>query len=110
MAETARRVSNLTNRQNYNRVWMTGLEPAYGRTWFASNMGKVTGRMCVVFVDEGVGALDPFHEMRDSRLPPDIHPALQATAAQACSRPFTAVATPSCAWQRGMSWSNQSRA
>ncbi len=28
-------VSNLTDRQYYNRVWRTGLEPAYGRTWYA---------------------------------------------------------------------------
>jgi len=27
--------SNLTDRQYYNRVWQTGLEPAYGRTWCA---------------------------------------------------------------------------
>ncbi|HEY9110526.1 MAG TPA: TonB-dependent receptor, partial [Rhodanobacteraceae bacterium] len=28
-------ISNLTDRQYYNRVWRTGLEPAYGRTWYA---------------------------------------------------------------------------
>jgi Fe(3+) dicitrate transport protein len=28
-------ISNLTDRQYYNRVWQTGLEPAYGRTWYA---------------------------------------------------------------------------
>ncbi len=28
-------VSNLTDRRYYDRVWMTGLEPAYGRTWYA---------------------------------------------------------------------------
>ena len=28
-------VSNLTDRQYYDRVWQTGLEPAYGRTWYA---------------------------------------------------------------------------
>ncbi|MGH8192605.1 MAG: TonB-dependent receptor family protein [Rhodanobacteraceae bacterium] len=28
-------VSNLTNRKYYDRVWQTGLEPAYGRTWYA---------------------------------------------------------------------------
>jgi Fe(3+) dicitrate transport protein len=28
-------VSNLTDRKYYNRVWRTGLEPAYGRTWYA---------------------------------------------------------------------------
>ena len=27
-------VSNLTNRQYYNRVWQTGLEPALGRSWY----------------------------------------------------------------------------
>lgn len=54
---------------------------------FASNMADAVGRMCVVFVNTGVGALDPFHETRDSRLPADIHPALRATAAQAHSRP-----------------------
>lgn len=28
-------VSNLTDRNYYDRVWLTGLEPAYGRTWYA---------------------------------------------------------------------------
>ncbi|HJP98055.1 MAG TPA: TonB-dependent receptor [Rhodanobacteraceae bacterium] len=28
-------ISNLTGRQYYNRVWQTGLEPAFGRTWYA---------------------------------------------------------------------------
>ena len=28
-------VSNLTDRRYYDRVWQTGLEPAYGRTWYA---------------------------------------------------------------------------
>ena len=28
-------VSNLTDRKYYDRVWQTGLEPAYGRTWYA---------------------------------------------------------------------------
>ncbi|MGH8232879.1 MAG: TonB-dependent receptor family protein [Rhodanobacteraceae bacterium] len=28
-------VSNLTDRTYYDRVWQTGLEPAYGRTWYA---------------------------------------------------------------------------
>ncbi|MGH8192608.1 MAG: hypothetical protein ACREP2_14315 [Rhodanobacteraceae bacterium] len=28
-------ISNLTDRQYYDRVWQTGLEPAYGRTWYA---------------------------------------------------------------------------
>ena len=27
-------VSNLTNRQYYDRVWQTGLEPALGRSWY----------------------------------------------------------------------------
>jgi Fe(3+) dicitrate transport protein len=27
-------VSNLTNRQYYDREWQTGLEPAPGRTWY----------------------------------------------------------------------------
>ena len=27
-------ISNLTNRQYYDRVWQTGLEPAFGRTWY----------------------------------------------------------------------------
>ncbi|MGH8215360.1 MAG: hypothetical protein ACREPZ_06695 [Rhodanobacteraceae bacterium] len=26
---------NLTDRKYYIRVWHTGLEPAYGRTWYA---------------------------------------------------------------------------
>ena len=28
-------ISNLADRKYYDRVWMTGLEPAYGRTWYA---------------------------------------------------------------------------
>ncbi|MGH8147539.1 MAG: hypothetical protein ACREPY_14555, partial [Rhodanobacteraceae bacterium] len=28
-------ISNLTDRKYYNRVFMTGLEPAEGRTWYA---------------------------------------------------------------------------
>ncbi len=28
-------VSNLANRHYYDRVWLTGLEPAYGRSWYA---------------------------------------------------------------------------
>jgi Fe(3+) dicitrate transport protein len=27
-------VSNLANRQYYDRVWQTGLEPALGRSWY----------------------------------------------------------------------------
>ncbi|HTH66789.1 MAG TPA: TonB-dependent receptor [Rhodanobacter sp.] len=28
-------ISNLTNRQYYDRIWQTGLEPACGRSWYA---------------------------------------------------------------------------
>ncbi len=28
-------ISNLADRRYYDRVWQTGLEPAYGRTWYA---------------------------------------------------------------------------
>lgn len=28
-------ISNITDRQYYDRVWQTGLEPTYGRTWYA---------------------------------------------------------------------------